>query len=206
MLLSSRPSGAPSRRSFPGAGERARLSIEGVRAPIVTRVARRREDALVVTQELPFLRIGSRVLGEDGRAARIARVAVDCETDVPTLVLELAYDEIEVEVEDPIDRGWDRRDQTLTYGEQRTTSAAPGASIAKREESGGRESTLVFRTLPPVAAARNDPSERTSKAWMTRPGSDVELWWRETLLRIEAAIDHVVRGLAQALQALRTDP
>ena len=81
MLLSSRPSRAPSRPSFPGAGERARLSIEGVRAPIVTRVARRREDALVVTQELPFLRLGSRVLAEDGRAARIARVAVDCETE-----------------------------------------------------------------------------------------------------------------------------
>lgn len=201
MLLSSRPS----RPSQSCAGVRARLTIEGAHAPIVTRVARRREDALVVVQPLPLLRLGARVHDEDGRAARIARVAIDCESsEVPTLVLELEYDGVEVEVDqDPIDRGWDRRDQTLTYGEQRTPSATPGASIAPRQLP-ERESTLLFRTERPVACA--DRSERTSAAWMTRPGSDLELWWRETVQRLEAAVNHLVRGLAEALRALRTDP
>ncbi len=80
------------RLSHPGAGERARLQIEGLEAPIVTTVARRRDDGLVVVQPLPFLKLQSAVHDEQGRAARIARVAVDVQRDVPRLVLELMFD------------------------------------------------------------------------------------------------------------------
>lgn len=213
MLLSTRSSRPSRSASVPPGGDRARLRIEGVSSPIVTRIARRRAGALVVEQELPFLRMNARVQDEDGRAARIARVAIDAESEVPKLVLELAYDDegdggVEVSV-DPVDAGWDRRDQTLGYGEQRPSAAeiirrdsvAPASAVAPRRE---RESTLMFRTEAPLARA--DESVRTSAKWMERRGSDLELAWRALVMRVEAAIDHLARGLAQALAALRTDP
>jgi hypothetical protein len=86
------PDERSSRVSAPG-HERTRLHIAGVRQPVLTRVARRRETGMTCVQELPFLRLESEVVDDRGRRARIARVALSVERDVPKLVIELAYDD-----------------------------------------------------------------------------------------------------------------
>jgi hypothetical protein len=82
----------PSSHPAPGS-QRARLHIDGVRTPVLTRVARRRETGMTCVQELPFLRLESAVTDDQGRRARIARVALSVEKDMPKLVIELAYDD-----------------------------------------------------------------------------------------------------------------
>ena len=71
--------------------ERTRLFVDGVRAPLKADVARRRDDGLVVSQPLPFLRLDTPVT-EHGRRARISRVAIAMDGDVPRLLLELSHD------------------------------------------------------------------------------------------------------------------
>lgn len=73
--------------------QRTRLQIEGVRSPVLARVARRRDSGMTCVQELPFLRLESAVTDEQGRRARIARVALSVDNDMPKLVIELAYDD-----------------------------------------------------------------------------------------------------------------
>lgn len=71
------------------ATERTRLFVDGVRNAITADVARRRHDGLIVTQALPFLRLDTRVVGDDGQPARISRVAIAMDGDMPRLLLEL---------------------------------------------------------------------------------------------------------------------
>lgn len=203
-----------SRVSFPhpGAGERARLRIAGVERPIVTTVARRREDALVVVQELPFLRVGSEVQDEDGRSARLARVAMDVSRDqVPRLVLELAYDD-ELPAQGPGDGGSgivaidvgreERRERDATLGyDQRRPGTTVARGVTRRERA--VEDTLLFAIEP--AAARCD-SRPSTPPHLVRRGSELELALRALFARFEAAADALSRGLAQAFAALRTDP
>ncbi|UJR86578.1 hypothetical protein [Sandaracinus amylolyticus] len=205
-----------SRPSFPhpGAGERARLRIAGVDRPIVTTVARRRDDALVVVQELPFLRVGSEVRDDDGRLARIVRVAVDVSRDqVPRLVLELAYESEDEDheggsgvVEIALDRDRDEsrearrmRDATVGYEQQRPE---PTASRGVMRPVRSAEDTLLFAT---DASAPRDERPSTP-AHLARRGTELELSLRALFMRIEAAVDAFTRGLAQAFVALRTDP
>lgn len=74
-------------------GERTRLYLVDVANPIVTKVAARHEGGMTCVQDLPFLRIESVVEDDRGRKARIARVALTVEKNVPKLVIELAYDD-----------------------------------------------------------------------------------------------------------------
>lgn len=196
----------------PGAGERARLRIAGVERPIVTTVARRRADALVVVQELPFLRVGSEVHDDEGRPARIQRVAVDVSRDrVPRLVLELAYEAESADHDgggggsgivqiDP-DRDERReRDSTLGY-EQARPIAGGGRGVARRERL-ATEDTLLFAIEP---AERCDARPSTPP-YLARRGSELELAIRALFARFEAATEALSRGLVQAFAALRTDP
>ena len=202
-----------SRPSFPGqlrlagggGGERARLRLEGVRNPIVTTVARRRDDGLVVVQELPFLRLWSEVHDEQQRRARISRVAVDVQQDVPRLVLELAYDDevgpasVEVEVE-AVAKERRARDATIGYEQARPRQSASTGSAERRDRS--EQATLVFATEP---AAWRD-SRPSTPPYLARRGTDLELTLRALAARCRAALDALGQGLAQALSALRTDP
>lgn len=79
--------------------ERARFQVDGVAAPITADITRRRDDGLVVTQALPFLRLDTPVTDEDGRPRRISRVAIAMDGDVPRLLLEL-LDEEEAHADD----------------------------------------------------------------------------------------------------------
>jgi hypothetical protein len=77
------------------ATERTRLFVDGVRTAITAQVAGRRAGGLVVTQALPFLRMGTSVLEDRGKRGRIARVAIAMDGDVPQLLLELEDEEVE---------------------------------------------------------------------------------------------------------------
>ncbi|MDQ3033492.1 MAG: hypothetical protein M3Y87_13820 [Myxococcota bacterium] len=215
----SRPSFPQARPSDPGrgTGERARLHFAGVRTPIVTTVARRREDGLVVVQELPFLRLHSEVHDEQRRRARIARVAVDVQGDVPRLVLELSYDddgsgvdgggvdgggalEVDVDLDD-----LRARDATLGYGEPRPDPGPRASERARRVRSD--QDTLLFATEP--AGASIEPARESRPSMpphLARRGSDLELALRALWARFRAATDALTHGLDQAMTALRTDP
>lgn len=75
------------------ASERARIFVDGVAAAITADVTNRRDDGLVVTQALPFLRLATPVTGEDGRRSRISRVTIAMDGDVPKLLLELMHED-----------------------------------------------------------------------------------------------------------------
>lgn len=72
--------------------ERTRLFVDGVPAAITADVTNRRDDGLVVTQALPFLRLATNVTGPDGQRSRISRVTIAMDGDVPKLLLELLHD------------------------------------------------------------------------------------------------------------------
>jgi hypothetical protein len=74
----------------------ARLSLDGSSMPIVARIERCSKDALVVGRKLPFLRLGTRVRDERGRAGAISRVSMNIEDGIPHLSVELDYDPLEV--------------------------------------------------------------------------------------------------------------
>jgi hypothetical protein len=174
--------------------QRARLRIEGVRAPIVTNVERRAEGGLVVVQDLPFLRLNASVSDEDDRAARIAWVSVDVDGGVPRLVLELAYEDPDPALaprESTIRRK--RRDPTIGY-EQKNNDE-------RRKTRRDDQSSIVFTYDP--SAERPDPSQRTTQPWMESRGSEVVLWWRSLKYRVKTAIESISAGFARARAALR---
>ncbi len=122
------------------AAPRARLFLGGVGAAVRADVCHRSADRLTVRHPLPFLRLESEVMDEEGRFARISSVRVYVEDDVPTLHMELLY---------PAPKA--RRDATLPYGIATTPPPAPvGARATEREDD-----TLVFATEvgEPIAAA-----------------------------------------------------
>lgn len=98
--------------------QRARLFLGGIRASVSAEVCYRSADRLTVRHALPFLRLESEVVDEDGRRARISSVRVDVENDVPTLHMELLY---------PASKT--RRDVTLPYG-IKTASRPSGRSLS----------------------------------------------------------------------------
>jgi hypothetical protein len=116
-----------------------RFALEGVRAPIVATVAKRRADGLVLVQKLPFLKRHSLVCDEAQRPARIARVALDSGRDVPELVIELAYDDPTPVSETISTRAEDitwtdlptRRDATVPYEQHHPSTA--GATLVRPE-------------------------------------------------------------------------
>lgn len=146
---------------------RARLHIDGVRTPVLARVARRRDKGMTCVQELPFLRLESAVTDDRGRRARIARVALSVEKDMPKLVIELAYDDH--------DDDFPSGPPGVPYG----TIAAP----APREADDTRPdlSTPTFRA-DPIDSLREPPVTLRELA---------RAWWCEltaTLARLEATL------------------
>jgi hypothetical protein len=168
-----------SRPSFPGAGERARLSIKGVGTPVGLRVARRRQGCVTLVQELPFLELGTEVQDENGRTGKIARVAVSIDRGVPKLVIELAYDETRYgdsippgppAVKTPAASGRER-DQTIGYDQRPTMPDLPRTVRMVRDET-NRELTLAFRTQTPQPGEvpMRQPVEEDSlvEVWVAR--------------------------------------
>lgn len=132
--------------------EKTRLHLEALGSRVVTRVARRSEEGLTVSQALPFLKLESGVRDEAGRVARIKWVSVDIEGDTPQLVMELAYERPTRQDDTiPVMRRA-RRDDTVPFEIQRDeprreviVEGAPASALAMR--SGKRFGALVRETF-----------------------------------------------------------
>lgn len=174
--------------------ERTRLFVDGVTEAITADVTHRRDDGMVVTRALPFLRLATPVTGDDGRRARISRVTIAMDGDVPRLLLELRHeeardvppleapvtDEDTVEVFTPgVSRRPARTDATVPY-ELRS------ADRPRREVVLGREARDE-----PGREARDEPAPRL-------PAPEIPLWlraWR----RLGAWLAALLRRPAPAL-------
>jgi hypothetical protein len=138
---------------------------------VLAKIARRRDRGMTCVQELPFLRLESAVTDDRGRRARIARVALSIEKDVPKLVIELAYDD---------DDDFPSGPPAVPYG---AIIAPPGPS---GEESSAVERvdstfTLVFRA-DPIDSLREPPVSLSELALS---------WWsgvRAAALAIERSL------------------
>ncbi len=129
--------------------ERTRLSVDGLPTRITADVTRRRADRLVVTQALPFLRLDTSVTDDDGRRARISRVAIAMDGDVPRLLLELVDEapmtpvpapEAEAEVAEEADATTAL--ETSPAAEDEPPSAEPSEPAEPEADVGEHDDTL----------------------------------------------------------------
>ncbi len=96
---------APTRSTARTKGQAVRIQLDGVGPAIEAEEMHRAEDAMVVEQPLPFLRIGTGI-AEGGRRGTLQSVDLRVEDDLPRLVLTVWYDDEgaapkEVEVSEP---------------------------------------------------------------------------------------------------------
>lgn len=69
------------------------LALDGVASDLIAEVVHESDEALVAEQELPFLRLGTGVVTEDGRSGVLRAVELRLEGDLPRLVLTIDYAE-----------------------------------------------------------------------------------------------------------------
>jgi hypothetical protein len=144
--------------------ERTRLFVDGVPAAITAEVTNRRDDGMVVTQALPFLRLSTPVTGDDGRRARISRVTIAMDGDVPRLLLELLHEE-------------DRDDagplEAPVTDEDTVEVFTPGVSNrpARTDATVPYELRVDERPTREVVLGREEPAPRL-------PAPEVPLWLR----------------------------
>jgi len=153
--------------------EDAHLMLEGMDTPIHTQITRRSERGMTVEQPLPFLQLRTMVQDQSARCARIESVSMLVCDGMPRLVLDLAYEpDAEADTEpaaqhadgsmEPIDEPGmpprmvrARRDPTRSFEQPlQTTPGLQAPQVEPESEPelpAGRESTLVFDTVPPPA-------------------------------------------------------
>jgi hypothetical protein len=173
---------ASRQRNAPG---RTRLFLGEVGAAVTANVSHRSDSRMSVRHALPFLRLESEVMDEEGRFARIAAVRVEVEENVPTLHLELVYPQRK--------RARERRDATLPYAFG--VDAAP-APVLHRSElrdapndahvAASEDDTIVF---PTAAACREDA------ALAVRPRT----WIERVALAVRGLLARIVRRLEPSL-------
>jgi hypothetical protein len=73
--------------------ERIRVQLDGVKTPVVATVIDRCQRSMTVEQALPFLKLETGIVDEQGRRGRIVAVDLSVEGDTPKLLLDLAFDE-----------------------------------------------------------------------------------------------------------------
>ncbi len=152
---------------------RARLHIDGVRTPVLARVARRRETGMTCVQELPFLRLESAVTDDRGRRARIARVALSVEKDMPKLVIELTYDDH--------DDDFPSGPPGVPYGSITTPTVSRHADDTRPDLA-----TPAFRP-DPIDSLREPPVTLTQLA---------RAWWSELRAKLTAFESALAEALA----------
>lgn len=173
--------------------ERTRLFVEGVGTAITAEVTRRERDGLVVAQALPFLRLDTPVVAGDGRRARIARVTIAMDDDVPRLLLELADEPLEAPViaDEPMPPAFTpgvslrraRTDSTVPYDFHPRARATRTVAVSEPPPP-------PVRAEPTVAARVDAPSASPPRA---------EPWWSRLARRLSALIGHWTRRAVPAL-------
>jgi len=174
--------------------ERTRLFVEGVGTAITAEVTRRKTDGLVVAQALPFLRLDTPVVAEGGTRARIARVAISMEGDVPRLLLELAH-EAAPPLEAPVIGTEEPRDETLP-------GFTPGVSTrpARTDSTVPYDFTPRPRAQRVVAISEPPPPPSTTEARAGAvPPSRPEPWWSRLARRLSALLALFTRRSVPAL-------
>jgi len=69
------------------------LRLDGVGSELLAEVKHDSDDALVAEQELPFLRLGTKVTTEDGRTGVLQTVELRIDGSMPRLVFTIVYDQ-----------------------------------------------------------------------------------------------------------------
>ncbi len=122
-----------------------RLYLDDADTTVRATIARRGDRELLLSQDLPFLKLNSSVRDADGRKAELASVYLAIHGDTPRLMLELRYPEPALVPASPLRRA--RRDETVPYtplgrssGPQRRDSTIP--YVADESAAIGRLSTL----------------------------------------------------------------
>ena len=142
-------------------GEDAHLKLEGIDTPIHTLVTRRSERGMTVEQPLPFLQLRTMVQDQTQRPARIESVSMLVCDGMPRLILDLAYEPQEAPQaaaeparETPARMMRQRPEETQSFETPTQTALSFDESLEDAEPpaaAAGRESTLVFDTVPPPA-------------------------------------------------------
>jgi hypothetical protein len=164
--------------------KQARLVLDNVSSPVLANVAQRDESGLKVKHALPFLRLDTGVLDENGRRAVIRGVELSVEDGTPNIVLDLEYvqrsmagDEsfatddtmpaITIEPGTPI-----RGDSTLPLGLTGRAKRRPLISssfdvLARQDILGGKDSLRID-----IAPRSSGTSKRESTMLIKTPGRD----------------------------------
>lgn len=180
--------------------ERTRLFVEGVGTAITAEVTRRRSDRLVVAQALPFLRLDTPVTAEGGKRARIARVAIAMEGDVPRLMLELAHDDAPP-LEAPVTEAEAEREPTLP-GFTPGVSMRPArtdSTVPYDFQPRARSSRVVALTDSPASTREELPAPLVEPPRARIAPARKEPWWTRLARRIAALLALLGRRSVPAL-------
>ncbi|MGD8861037.1 MAG: hypothetical protein PVI30_13600 [Myxococcales bacterium] len=152
-------------------GDEARLVLDSLPTPIVTRVRETRDSGMTVEQTLPFLRLHTTgVVDGRERRARIESVSMVVADGVPRLVLDLAYEGAEgpIAASMPATAGCPgvarsrRAAGDVAVDAEATAPTTPRAEAAVGE--GGREPTRSFVVH---RAAADEPARASAAAQLT---------------------------------------
>lgn len=129
----------------PGGADRdAQLRVDGIEAPIHTRVTRRGRHGMTVEQPLPFLQLQTLVEDQAARRSRIESVSMVVYDGMPRLVLDLAYEA-----------------DGADAGEGATTAAIEQAALlqaaAGQDDGGTKRAPGVMRPRPESQATGDTP-------------------------------------------------
>lgn len=136
-----------------------RLYLDDLATSVRANVARRGDRELVLSQDLPFLKLNSSVRDADGRQAELASVYLAVHGDTPRLMLELRYPEPEPAPAPSAQLRRARRDETVPYMPLGRSSAPPRrdstipyapedpSSFGRLSTLPGLESSIVVPTI-----------------------------------------------------------
>ena len=172
-------------------GSSARLYLDAIGAHVVARVSERSDTALTVSRELPFLKLGSSVLDDNGRAAEVSGVSVVIEDGTPRLVLELAYAAEIIQVDEP------RAAATVPFimasgGSAPKPIPQPAGALPRGNAKLSRgEDTLLFVTEQRGSEEPSAPGQGTALA----PARSA---WRSVMRLLGGIVALFMRGLRRS--------
>jgi hypothetical protein len=203
--------------------ERIRVQLDGVKTPVIATVIDRCERSMTVEQALPFLKLETGIVDEQGRRGRIVAVDLSVEGDTPKLLLDLAFDETTLADPPPADAtvpDFDSvEDEEVSEIRSVTPSSAgaidmapmPSESVVRVEARASvvhAPNVEVRMELPPpkpvepARAERGDQSVRVVHHEV-EPEREPE---KEAVREVEIEVDPELRtGLAKAFTSLPFD-
>lgn len=142
----------------------AKLSLDGVNSPIVAKVTHAAKDIVTVEQELSFLKLGRGVsmrVGDeqDARRGKIGGIDLSFAGEVPSLVLQVVYDETTANGDVLVAR---EEERTLTDYEAPKMDDIVGAAAPVMSATSSASSAPVVDVLASFSTRNVASSEMTS--------------------------------------------